>query len=64
MKNTTNNASKNVRNTIPKNVASNASINSDDKKVTYEIDCYILHIVWLMIILLSIIAIICYHYTN
>ena len=33
----------NVTDTIPTNVTSSVSINSDDKKVRYEMDCYILH---------------------
>ena len=45
-------------------VATNASINSDDKKVRYKIDCYILHTVILVIILLLLITIICYHYAK
>ena len=51
----------NMTSTIPKNI----SANSDDKKVIYKINCYILHTtVLLVIILLLIIAIICYHYTK
>ena len=50
--------STNVVNTTSTNV----STNSDGKKVRYRIDCYILQRVLLMIILLFIIAIICYHY--
>ena len=45
--------------TIAKNVTSTASISCHSKKVR---DCYILHIVLLTIILLLIIAIICYCY--
>ena len=45
-------------------VATNVSINSNDKKVKYKIDCYILHTVLLAIILLLIIAIIYYHYAK
>ena len=41
--------------------ATNGSKNSDDKKVRYKLDCYILHTVLLVIILLLIITIICYH---
>ena len=52
---------KNMTNTISTNVTSNVSTNSDDKKVRYKIDCYILHTFLLVIILLFIIAIICYH---
>ena len=50
--------SANVVNTI----SANASTNSDGKKVRDRMDCYILHKVLLVIILLFIIAIICYHY--
>ena len=46
------------------NITSTVSINSDDKKVRYKIDCYILHTTLLVIILLLIIAIICYHHTK
>ena len=42
----------------------NVSINFDDKKVRYKTDTHILHTVLLVIMLLLIIAIICYHYTN
>ena len=34
------------------------------KKVRYKMDCYILHTVLLRIILLFIIAVICYHYAK
>ena len=40
------------------------STNSDNKKVRYKMDCYILHTVLLGIILLFLIAIICYHYAK
>ena len=46
--------STNVTNTVSKNV----STNPGDKKVRYTMDCYILHTVLLVIILLFIIAII------
>ena len=45
-------------------IATNVSINSDDKKVRYKIDCYILHTVLVVIMLLLIITIICYHYSK
>ena len=45
-------------------VITNASINSDCKKVRYKMDCYILHTVLLVIILPFIIAIICYHHAT
>ena len=44
--------------------AANVSINSNDRKGKYKIDCYILHIILLAIILLSITTIICYHYAR
>ena len=56
--------STNVTKTIPTNVANTVSTNSGDKKVKYKIDCYILHTFLLVIILLFIIAIVCYHYTK
>ena len=40
-------------------IATNVSINYDDK-----IDCYILHTIFLVIILLLIITFICYHYAK
>ena len=49
---------------ITNTIATNKSINSDDKKVRYKIDCYILHIVLLMIIFLLITIIICYQYSK
>ena len=45
-------------------VATNVPINSDVKKVRYKFDCYILHTDLLVIILLLIITIICYHYAK
>ena len=56
--------STNVTNAIPTSVTSTVSINYDDKKVRYKMDCYILCTVLLMIILLFIIAITCDHYTK
>ena len=53
-----------ITNTIRSNVMKTVSINSNDEKVRYKIDCYILHTVLLVILLLLIIAIICYHYTK
>ena len=38
--------------------------NSDDKKVRHEMNGYILHTVLLVVILLLITAVICYHYEN
>ena len=36
------------------------STNSDDKNAKYKMDCYILHTVLLVVILLFIIVIVCY----
>ena len=49
-----------MRNTI----ATNVSINSNDNKVRYKIDSYILHTISLATISLLIITIICYHYAK
>ena len=49
---------------ITNTIATNKSINSDDKKVRYKIDWYILHIVLLMIIFLLITIIVCYQYSK
>ena len=51
----------NVTNIVPTVVMSTQSINSDNKKVRYIINCYILHTFLLVPILLSIIIIICHH---
>ena len=46
-------------------IAANVSTNPDDKKVRYNIDCYILHTALILIILLLlIITIICYYYAK
>ena len=50
-----------MRNTILANVTSTVPINTDNKKVKYKIDGYILHMALLVIILLFKIAIICYY---
>ena len=52
--------STNMTNTIPTNM----STNSDGKKVRYKMDCYILHTVLLVMVLLFITIIICYHYAK
>ena len=49
--NIVNNASTNVKNTISKNVTSPVSINFDDKKVRYKMDCYIFHTLLLVTIM-------------
>ena len=45
-------------------VPTNMTVNSHDQKVRYKMDCYILHTILLVIILLFTIAIICYHYVK
>ena len=45
-------------------IATNVSINSNDKKVISKVDCYILHTLLLAIVLLLINSIICYHYAS
>ena len=53
-----------VLNVITINVTSTMLINWHIKKIRYKMDCYILQTVLLVIILLSIITIICYHYVK
>ena len=50
-------------NTIPTNIMSIVSTNFH-KKLRYKMDCYILQIVLLVIVLLFINAITCYHYAK
>ena len=57
-------SSLNVANTIAINFESPISISSDDKKVRYKINYYILHRFLLVIILLFVIAIICYDHAK
>ena len=45
-------------------VTSTVSVNSTDRKVRYNMDCYILHKILLVITLPCIITIICYHYAK
>ena len=59
--NVTNNIPTNITNTISKKVVSTVSINSDDKKVRCKMHFYVLHTILLVIIVLFIIATICYH---
>ena len=59
--NVTDSVSIKITNTIPTNVTSTVSINSDHKKVRNKMDCYILHTFLLATVLLFITAIICYH---
>ena len=56
--------SANVANTFSGNVMSAASISYSSKKLRCKMGCYILPTVLLVMILLFIIAIICYHYTK
>ena len=51
-------------NALPENVTSTTLTNCDDKKVIYKLNCYIPHIIFLMILLPLIITIICYHYAQ
>ena len=56
--------STNVLSTVLANVRSTILTNSDDEKLRYKMECYILHIVLLVIILLFIIVIICDHHVK
>ena len=58
------NVSASVTSTVSINAVNPVSMNFDDKKIGYKINCYILHTVLLVVILLNIIAIICYHYAK
>ena len=60
----TNNISANVTNTLPTNVMSNVPTKFSNKKVRYTMDCYNLHIVLLVIMLLFMFAITCHHYSK
>ena len=62
--NVTNAIPTNKANTIPANVTRTVPINSGDKNVRYKMDCYILRIVLSVIVLLSLIANICYPNTK
>ena len=65
--NVTDKASTNMTNTLSTNetnVTNTSPMNSDDNKVRFKIDCYILHTFLLVIILSFIITIKCYHYTK
>ena len=53
--------STNVSCSVPMNTANTASINFDGKTIRYKMDCYILHKILLVVILLFIIVIICFH---
>ena len=60
--NVTDSVSTNVTNTSTSNVSSTVSINSRDKNERYNINCYILHALLLVTILLLIITLTCSHY--
>ena len=62
--NVTESVSTNVTITTLTNFTSSVSINSDDKKVRYKMNCYILHAFLLVNILLVMIALTCYHYVK
>ena len=49
---------------MTRTIATNLSINSDDLKVRYKTDCYVLAPVLLVTILPLITTIICYHYVK
>ena len=59
--NVTNGILTNMTNIISADVMGIMSTNSDGKAIRYEMGCYILHKVLLMIILLFVVAIICYY---
>ena len=54
----------NATNTISTNVTSTVPINSNHKKVKYEMDCYVLQTFLLANIELFMIAIVCNHYAK
>ena len=60
----TDSVSTNVISSVPANVTSNVSINFDNKKIRYKMNCYNLQMFMLVVILLFLITIICYHYTK
>ena len=62
--NATDSASTNVTIITSIKVRSNMITNYDDKTVKYKMNFYILHAILLVIILLFIIATICYHYAK
>ena len=62
--NATDCASTNVTSIISTNVTSTMLTNSDDKKVRYKMDSYILLPVLIVIILIFIIRVNCYHYAK
>ena len=49
---------------VSANITSTVSTDFHNKKVRYKMDCYILHAVLLLTILLFITAVICYPYTK
>lgn len=54
----------NVANIISTNIASTVLVNSDNKKVSYKMDYYILYRFLLVTMLLFIVVIISYHYAK
>ena len=54
----------NVTSTVSTNVMSTVSLNFRNKRVGYKMDCYILHTFLLVLILLFVIAIVCYRYAK
>ena len=60
----TGSVSPNVASTISTNVTCTKSINSDDKKLRYKMNSYILHKFLIVIKLLFMITIIFYHYAK
>ena len=57
-------ASTKVTSIISANVTGTMLKNSDDKKVRYKMEYFILHRILLVTILLFIVTIICYHYAK
>ena len=53
-----------ISTSVTNTIGATVSIYSDDKKVRFKVDCYILHTVLLVIILLLIITISCCHYAK
>ena len=54
----------NTADSVSTTVTSTVTTNFCNKKVRYKMDCYILHTVLLVIILLFMVTIICYHYAK
>ena len=58
------NVSMNVMSNVAINVTSSVSVNFQNKKVRYKMNCYILHMILLVVILLFLIVIISYDYAK